>query len=78
MSEYVVNDDYGLLCKWKPEPQRIVRCADCKHYHPHPRLPRGICPSRFDSVTPDGFCSWGEARKHGGTTGAASGSELVR
>ena len=44
--------------------EQIVRCRDCKHYHPE--MYNNInCEWFMFDVEPNGFCAWGE-RKDGG------------
>lgn len=75
MSEYIIdmsNSSYqstsGLLCadvSRLREP--IVRCRDCKRYHPKEGQ---MLRCRFEykdftqwrSAEPDGFCAWGERK----------------
>ena len=44
----------------------VVRCKDCKHYHPHNRSVKWnckknmCCRSAIISTPPDGYCSYGE------------------
>ena len=78
MSEYVYGTD-GQEGHWLTG-EEIVRCRDCKHFNGWAceQSECFCCGELTHRVEPDGFCAWGEARKHGGTTGAASGSELVR
>lgn len=59
------------------EPERIVRCKDCKHLYEFERKTWGSnipykvqqCEYWADStwgsveVEPDGFCAWGEVRE---------------
>lgn len=70
MAEFIVKPDYtmlskeshGRLYKWNfgtdTEPERIVRCRDCKKYKTG-WADRNRSMKCFHD-NPNGFCAWGE------------------
>lgn len=76
MAEYIVKPDYTMLSKeshgrlyrWNfgtdTEPERIVRCRDCKHLCTGVILwcdnPRLYACLEGPEVELDGFCAWGK------------------
>lgn len=67
MTEYIIRPPERVdssLSLWPIIVGEIVRCRDCKHYHPE--MYNNInCEWFMSDVEPEGFCAWGE-RKEGG------------
>ena len=62
MSEYIIGDELDVLRQWMPKLTEIVRCRDCKHSDRSYWCKRWGMYGDLPSITPDGFCAWGERR----------------
>ena len=65
MSEYIVDypqfdhlSIHEFVISFK---ERVVRCRDCKEYHPE-LYSHISCELLGRYVEPDGFCAWGERK----------------
>lgn len=71
--DFESSQDYYTICEQitqapTVDAMEVVRCRDCKHYHPYKQSARynnirpQCCRSATVSTLPDDFCSYGERK----------------